>query len=153
VLAPVFRNKDGILLVDYLEKGANITAKYFIALLDKPKQQLVSKRRGKLLKKILFLPDNAALHKATITHQKLADLHFEVLKHPAYSPNLTPSDYYLFPNNKKHLKRRKFSIIEEATLAPKGWFAAQPKEIFFDGLKKLQKQSHKYVELRGEYVV
>jgi hypothetical protein len=51
-----------------------------------------------LSKGILFLQDNAAPHKATITHQKLADLHFEVLKHPAYSPDLAPSDYCLFSN-------------------------------------------------------
>jgi histone-lysine N-methyltransferase SETMAR len=67
------------------------------------------------------------LHKAAITHQKLADHHFEVLKHPAYSPDLAHSDYYLFPNLKKHLKGRKFSSLEEATLAADGWFAAQPK--------------------------
>jgi hypothetical protein len=31
-------------------------------------------------------------------------------------------------------------------------FAAQPKELFLDGLKKLEQRSHKCVELRGEYV-
>jgi hypothetical protein len=31
-------------------------------------------------------------------------------------------------------------------------FAAQPKELFFDGLKTLEQRSHKCVELRGEYV-
>jgi hypothetical protein len=31
-------------------------------------------------------------------------------------------------------------------------FATQPKEFFFDGLKKLEQRSHKCVELRGEYV-
>jgi hypothetical protein len=31
-------------------------------------------------------------------------------------------------------------------------FAAQPKEFFLDELKKLEQRSHKYVELRGEYV-
>jgi hypothetical protein len=30
--------------------------------------------------------------------------------------------------------------------------AAQPKEFFLDGLKKLEQRSHKCVELRGEYV-
>jgi hypothetical protein len=42
-----------------------------------------------------------------ITHQKLAKLRFEVLKHTAYSPDLAPSDYHLFPNLKKHLKGKK----------------------------------------------
>jgi hypothetical protein len=31
-------------------------------------------------------------------------------------------------------------------------FAAQPKEFFLAGLKKLEQRSHKCVELRGEYV-
>jgi hypothetical protein len=43
VLASVYWDKDGILLVDYLEKGATITEEYYVALLDKLKQQLVSK--------------------------------------------------------------------------------------------------------------
>jgi hypothetical protein len=44
-------------------------------------------------------------------HQKLADLHFEVLKLLAYSPDVDPLDYYLFPNFKKHLKGRSFQIL------------------------------------------
>jgi hypothetical protein len=47
------------LLVDYLEEGATITAKYYVALLDGLKQQLVSKYRGKLSKG----KDNAAPYK------------------------------------------------------------------------------------------
>jgi hypothetical protein len=89
VLASVFWDKDGILLLDYLGKGATIMAKsYYIALLDKLKQQLASKRRGTLSKGILFLPDNVALHKVAITHQNLEDLHFQVQKHPAYSTEM-----------------------------------------------------------------
>jgi hypothetical protein len=63
----------------------------------------------------------------------LADLHFEVLKHPAYSPDLAPSDYYLFPNLKKYLKGRQFFSIEEATSAVDGWFVAQRKDFSWMG--------------------
>jgi hypothetical protein len=50
VLVSVFFDKDGLLLVDYPEKGATTTAKYYVALLNKLKQQLFSERRGKLSK-------------------------------------------------------------------------------------------------------
>jgi hypothetical protein len=60
----------------------------------------------------------------------LADLQCEILKHAAYSPDLAPSYYYIFPNLKEHLKGRKFSSTEEATSAADGWFAAQPKDFF-----------------------
>jgi ssDNA-binding replication factor A large subunit len=53
VLASVFWDKDGILLVDYPEKGATIMAKYYYY--NKMKQRLVSKHQGTLLKGILFL--------------------------------------------------------------------------------------------------
>jgi hypothetical protein len=43
VLASGFWDKDGILVVHYLEKGVTIMAKYFVALPDEVKQQLVSK--------------------------------------------------------------------------------------------------------------
>jgi hypothetical protein len=56
-----------------------------------------------------FLQNNSAPHTAVITHKKLADLYFEVLKYPAYSPDFAPSDCYLFPNLKNHLKGRTFS--------------------------------------------
>jgi histone-lysine N-methyltransferase SETMAR len=66
----------------------------------------------------------------------LADLQLEVLKHPAYSPGLAPSEYYLFPNLKKHLKGTKFKSTEETTLAADECFARQTKECFLNGLKK-----------------
>jgi hypothetical protein len=73
VLASVYLHKDGTLLVDYLVKGATIVTKYYVALLNKLKQQLVSKRG------ILCFQDSAPPHKAAITYQKLGDVHFEVL--------------------------------------------------------------------------
>jgi histone-lysine N-methyltransferase SETMAR len=76
---------------------------------------------------MLFLQDNTASHKVAITYQKLADLHSEVMKHPTYTPELAPLDYYLFPNLKKHLTGRKFSSTKEATLAADRWLPAQSK--------------------------
>jgi hypothetical protein len=74
-----------MLLVDHLQRVQPSTAKYYVVLLDKRKQQLVSKHQGKLPKGILFLQDNAGPHKVS---SKLANL----LKHLACSPNLAPSN-------------------------------------------------------------
>jgi hypothetical protein len=56
---------------------------------------------------------------------------------------LAPYDCYLFLNLKELLEGRKFSSCEEATLAADKWFAAQPKEMFLDGLKILKQPRHK----------
>jgi hypothetical protein len=41
---------------------------------------------------------------------------------------------------------------DKSLAIPISLFAAQPKEFFLNGLKKLEHRSHKFVELRGQYV-
>ncbi|EFN80260.1 Histone-lysine N-methyltransferase SETMAR, partial [Harpegnathos saltator] len=44
---------------------------------------------------------------------------YELLEHPAYSPDLAPSDYYLFPNLKKFLAGKRF--IHQMTKLLQPW--------------------------------
>jgi hypothetical protein len=57
----------------------------------------------------LFLEDSAALNKAAIMHQELAELSSS--ETPAYSPDVVPSDYCFFPNLKTHLKGEGFRAL------------------------------------------
>jgi hypothetical protein len=56
----------------------------------------------KVTKQVLFLHDNASVHRALATQKKLAYLGFQCLDHPSYSPDLAPSDYDLFSVLKKN---------------------------------------------------
>ena len=38
---------------------------------------------------------------------------YEIIPHPAYSPDLTPSDFFLFPNLKKDIRGLHFRSDEE----------------------------------------
>jgi hypothetical protein len=73
-------------------------------------------------------------HTGAITQQELAELHFEVLKHPAYLSHLAPSNYHVFPNLKKHLKEMKFSTSEDVMYVVDDWFASQHSAFYLDGL-------------------
>jgi len=101
VPASIFGDQDGILLVDYLPKGQTINAEYYSSLLVQMKDILKEKRRGKITKGVLFLHDNVLAYRTLATLKKLAYLGFQCLDHPPYSPDLAPSDYYLFPGLKK----------------------------------------------------
>jgi hypothetical protein len=68
VLAFVFWDKDGILLVDYLEKGANMATESCISRKTEAEYGL---KTSKLSKRIFFLEDNASPHKAAITQQRI----------------------------------------------------------------------------------
>jgi len=96
-----FWDQDGILLTDYLPKCQTINADYYSSLLVQLKDILKEKRRGKFIKWVLFLHDNAPAHRTLATQKKMVCLGFQHLDHPPYSPGLAPSDYHLFPELKK----------------------------------------------------
>jgi len=108
VLASIFRDQDGILLIDYLPNGQTINAEYYLSLLLQLKDILKEKRPGKVTKEVLFLHDNSPVHRALATQKKLAYLGFQCFDHPPYSPGLAPSDRHLFPGLKNQLKGRNF---------------------------------------------
>ena len=117
VLASIFWDKDGILLIDYLRKGQTINSDCYSSLLVQVNDILKEKRRGKFTKGVLFLHGNALGHRALATQKKSAYLCFQCLDHPPYSTDLAPSDYHLFPGLKKQLKGSLFSSDAEVIAA------------------------------------
>jgi len=57
--------------------------------------------------------DNAPSHTALSLREFLATKQITVLEHPVYSPDLAPSDFYLFPKIKEILKGRHFDDIDD----------------------------------------
>jgi len=129
VIASIFWDQDGILLIDYLPKGQTISAEYYLSLLMQMKDILTEKRRGKVIKGILFLHDNVPAHRALATQKKLVYLGFQCLDRPCSSPDLAPSDYHA--GLKKQLKGRHFSSDAEIIAAAETWLDEQPSGYFF----------------------
>jgi len=92
---------------------------------------LKEKRRGKFIKGVLFLHDNAPAHRALATQNKLAYLVLKFLNHPPYSPDLASSDYHLLSGLKKQLKGGHFSSDAEVIAAAETWLDGQSFDFFF----------------------
>jgi len=105
-----FWDQDGILHIDYLPNGQTINAEYYSSLLVQLKDILKEKRRGKFIKGVLFLQDNAPAHRTLATQKKLDYLGFQWLDHPPYSPDLAPTDYHMFPGLKKIIEISPFFV-------------------------------------------
>jgi len=82
----------------------------------------------------------------------LVGLGYELLPHPAYSPDLAPCDFFLFPNLKKSLDGQKFASNKVVVAATEAYFADLEKTYFSDGLKKLEHRWVKCIELKGDSV-
>ena len=81
---------EGILFIDYLEKGKTITGEYYSNLLTRLDEKICEKRPGLQKKKIIFHQENAPAHKSVLAMGKLRDLHYELLEHPPYSQDSAP---------------------------------------------------------------
>jgi hypothetical protein len=73
---------------------------------------------------------NAPAHRALATQEKLAYLGFHYLDHRPYFPDLTMSDYHLFPGLNKQLNVRHFSSDADFIASAETWFDGQISEIF-----------------------
>lgn len=152
VMATVFWDSRGIILIDYLQKGKTITGTYYASLLDKLMAEIAEKRPHLQRKKILFHQDNAPSHTSAVAIAKINELRFELLDHPPYSPDLAPSDFFLFPNLKTALGGQRFSSNEEAITFVNSYFMEKDAEYYLDGLKRWENRWEKCVERKGDYI-
>jgi hypothetical protein len=73
-------------------------------------------------KKPILQHDNARPHTSAATSAAVDSIEFEVVPHPPYSPDLAPSDFWLFGALKKHIKGNRFTCDEEVQPATAKWF-------------------------------
>ena len=97
--------------------------------LDRVYDALVKKYITPVLRKrALFQQENAKPHTARKTSNKIEELNYvEVLPHPAYSPDVAPSDYQLFRSMQHFMKGRRFESTDEVEEACQEFFDSKPR--------------------------
>ena len=146
------KTQHGILFIDYLEKGRTLNSDYYIALLERLNIEIAKKWPHVAKKKVRFHQDNAPCHKSMKTMAKLHELGYELLPHSPYSPDLAPSDYFLFADLKRMLAGKKFSSNEEVIAETEAYFEAKPKSYYKNGIEKLEDRYNRCIALEGNYV-
>ena len=74
------------------------------------------------------------------------------MEHPAYIPDLVPSDFHLFGPLKNALQGRRFSCADDVKTAVRQWLRAQPKKLFADGVKKFVGRWEKCITKQGDCI-
>jgi len=100
--------------------------------------------------RVWLFHDNAPAHKSLVAQQAVCDCEFVQLNHPAYSPDLAPSDYFLIRNLKYRLRGTWWWITEDRCW---GMVWESKQKIIFLGHKQLRsKVEKKCIDVAGEYV-
>lgn len=140
IIATIFWDSEGILLIDYLPPKKTMKGPYYAELIQQLKVITGTKRRRKLTRKVLLLHDNAPVHTSTVSQPAIRDCGFEMLDHPPYSPDLAPCGFFLFPNLKKELRGKRFNTDEDVKNAIFDHFSELDKSYFLEGLRGLLKR-------------
>jgi len=88
-----------------------------------------------------------------MTSEKLAKLRWQVMAHPAYSPDLSPTDYKLFRELARFLKEKRFNDYDEVGTEVNDFFRALPASFFEEGIMDLPRRWEHVIDNDGAYVM
>ena len=100
-------------VVEALPGSQKFDSEYFSSLLEMLKKKYYSSKKKKKIDEVYLHLDNAKVHTSMTTVAKAKELGFKILKHPSYSPDIAPSDFFLFGYIKDQLKNTKFETVDE----------------------------------------
>lgn len=153
VMLSIWWDYKGVIFFELLPRNQSINSEVYCRQLDDLNTALAEKRPELINRKgVVFHHDNARPHSSLVTRQKLLKLGWEVLAHPAYSPDLAPSDYHLFRSLQNDLNSRSFdsdrAIKEHLTE-----FFGQKEQSFYErGIMQLPQRWAKVIKQNGQYL-
>ena len=104
----------GLIHYEFVPTGQTVNQVYYLEVMKRMHEKVRWKRPELFASNSWILHhDNAPAHTALSMREFLATKQITVLEHPAYSPDLAPSDFFLFPKIKKILKGRRFDDIDD----------------------------------------
>jgi len=153
VMLCVWWDMKGILYYELLEQPQTVNAERYGQQLRRLSGAIEEKRsfRGHGRRKIILLHDNARPHVAISTHQAILDLGWDVLPHPAYSPDLAPSDYHLFRSMEHFLREKIFEDNDVLRNQLDYFFSSKPQSFYRDGIRQLPVRWQSVIANDGNY--
>jgi hypothetical protein len=113
-------NPLGFHLIKVLEKGRKFNTGYYIAEIFEPLSQWRLIEAAGNERKLLVHADNARSHTAKLSTRYFNENRMKSAPHPPHSPDLTPSDFYLFGYVKRCLTGLSFEDADQLLAAVEG---------------------------------
>ena len=120
-------------MIDYLEQGCMVNGAYYADELRWLCQEIAIKSQEKLTRNVLLLQENAPAHTSHVAMTAATECGFEIIPHPQYSPDMTSSDFYLFPKLKSHLRGTQYGSNEGVIEAVNEYLGDKEKTFILKG--------------------
>ena len=103
--------------------------------------------------KILLQHDNAKPHTSRKTKEKISKLDgIKLMPHPAYSPDLAPSDYHTFRSIATFFKGKQFADVGDVENGCHDFFSSKPKTWYRHDIEDLARRWLLTIENNGMYL-
>jgi len=144
----------GALIVDALGTGVHYNTKYIVDTLLPRMEAAVSLHRPSMKLHGMHLHwDNARPHMAAITQTAVLAHWLRLLPHPPYSPDIAPSDFFLFGYLKHRLSGQNFESSERLVLAIQELISEIPRSMLMRVFEEWKIRLERVVAIGGDYYI
>ncbi len=152
----VFFDRRGVILAKFAPPGETIDTDSYCQTLRTLKERLRKKRpqlwtrpNPQSSRPFLLHNDNAPSHTSVPTLALIGESGIDMLAHPPYSPDMAPSDYFLFPRLKAMFRGFRHETVEDMQEAVKQVLREIPEEDFASAIDSLPVRWMKCVAAGG----
>ena len=152
VMLTCFFDSNGIVHHEYAPAGQTINKGYYLEVMRHLRDAVRRKRPEMWAARNWQLHhDNAPAHSAHLIQSYLAKNSTPLVRHPPYSPDMAPCDFWLFPKLKTTLKGKRFESREEIMRKTTAELYSIPLKSFQRCYQQWQHRWEKCVHSQGEY--
>ena len=130
-MVAMFWDSEGLILTRCVPKCTTVTSENYEDVLRTNFLPTLYEKRPQNTAALFVHHDNAPSHRAARVHQYFDDNNFEVVPHAPYTPDIAPSDFWLFPTLTYILRGRTFSSLSALATAIFQWSQRIPKRSVF----------------------
>jgi len=124
-----FFDSKGIVHKEFVPPGQTVNQTFYREVLERLRKSVARVRPG-IARTWMLHHDNAPCHTAVSINEFLIEKCIPVVPQPPYSPDLSPSDLFLFPRLKNHLKGRQFVTLDNVQKSVTDELKGIPAEAF-----------------------
>jgi len=140
-----------VILEDTIHKvppGQTVNGKFYCKVLRR-----MRRKRPEMWKNGNWLlhHDNAHAHTSLVVREFLTKNNVSTVPHPAYSPDLAPCDFHVFPKMKLQLKGRRFAYTEEVQAESQQILNTLTPADFNECFQKWQNRWDRCIHAQGDY--
>lgn len=152
MMVSMFWDSEGVILTHCVPKSTTVTGASYEAVLTSKLLPALQQKRPNKGPIRFFHHDNAPPHRASQVQSFFQSNNFELIPHAPYSPDLAPSDFWLFPTMKDALRGRWYESRSAVASAIFQWVNHTPKEAFAGAMQAWRERCKKCIRLEGDYV-